>query len=123
MAITPRARRLSELAAWVGGEVVGDPSLEITGVNGLAEAGPTELSFYASGKYKPELEATEAGAVLIGLDAESEGRVSCVRVANPHLAFAKVSLLFNPRPSFAAGIHPGAQVHPEALVHPEATVM
>jgi len=123
MAITPRARRLSELAAWVSGEVAGNQSLEITGVNGLAEAGPTELSFYASGKYRPELEATKAGAVLVGLDAEPLGRVACVRVANPHLAFAKVSLLFNPPPSFTAGIHSLAQVHPEAKVHPEATVM
>jgi UDP-3-O-[3-hydroxymyristoyl] glucosamine N-acyltransferase len=123
MASTPRARRLSELATWVGGEVTGDPSLQITGVNGLAEAGPTELSFYAGGKYKRELEATEAGAVLIGLDAEREGEVNSVRVANPHLAFAKVSLLFNPRPSFIPGIHPGAQVHPDSSVHPEATVM
>jgi UDP-3-O-[3-hydroxymyristoyl] glucosamine N-acyltransferase len=123
MASTPRARRLSELAAWVGGDVTGDPSLQITGVNGLAEAGPTELSFYAGGKYKRELEATEAGAVLIGPDAEREGEVNYVRVANPHLAFAKVSLLFNPRPSFIPGIHPGAQVHPDSSVHPEATVM
>jgi len=123
MAITPRARRLSELAAWVSGEVAGNSSLEITGVNGLAEAGPTELSFYASGKYRPELEATRAGAVLVGLDAEPEGRVSLVRVANPHLAFAKVSRLFNPPPSFAPGIHSLAQVHPEAAVHREATVM
>jgi UDP-3-O-[3-hydroxymyristoyl] glucosamine N-acyltransferase len=107
----------------VGGEVAGNPSLEITGVNGLAQAGPTELSFYASGKYRAELEATRAGAILIGADVPMGGRASYVRVANPHLAFAKISTLFNPRPSFPAGIRAGAEVHSQARVHPEATVM
>jgi UDP-3-O-[3-hydroxymyristoyl] glucosamine N-acyltransferase len=119
----PRVRRLSELAAWVGGEVVGNPSLEITGVNGLAQAGPTELSLYASGQYRAALEATRAGAILIGPDASAGDRVSFVRVPNAQLAFAKISALFNPRPSFPAGVRPGAWVHPEARVHPEASVM
>lgn len=115
-------RRLSELAACVAGQVEGNPGLEITGVNGLAEAGPTEISFYASGKYRSELETTRAGAVLASPEAKVLGR-ACVRVHNPHLAFAKISALFNPRPSFPPGIRPGAQVHPEARVHPEAAVM
>ena len=119
----PRVRRLSELAAWVGGEISGNASLEITGVNGLADAGPTELSFYANSKYRAEVEATRAGAILIGADAPAAKRASWVRVANPHLAFAKISALFNPPPGFAPGIRPGAQVHPEARVHAEATVM
>ena len=40
-----RTRTLAELAAVVGGQLEGDGSLEISGVNGLTEASPSEISF------------------------------------------------------------------------------
>jgi UDP-3-O-[3-hydroxymyristoyl] glucosamine N-acyltransferase len=119
----PSPRRLGELAAHVGGELVGDAGLMITGLNGLAEANPGELSFYGNPRYRRQYEATRASAVLVGPDAEAREGVSLVRVSNPHLAFARISSLFHPRPSHAPGVRPGAHVHPEARIHPEATVM
>jgi UDP-3-O-[3-hydroxymyristoyl] glucosamine N-acyltransferase len=116
-------RVLSELASAVGGQVIGDPSLAICGVNVLSEAGPGELSFYGSTRYRGELAATRASAVLISGEAPARGGVTWVRVASPHLAFAKISAIFHPLPRFAAGVRPGAHVHPEARVHPEAAVM
>ena len=46
-------RRLGELAAHVGGELLGDAGLLIHGLNGLAEAGPGELSFYGNTQLPP----------------------------------------------------------------------
>lgn len=117
------ARPLSELAAHVGGEVLGDASLLITGVNGLAEAGPSEVSFYGNKRYRKQVDATRAGAVLVGEELPARPGLTLVKVANPHLAFAKLSALFHPRQAFAPGVSPRAHVHPEARVHPEATVM
>ncbi|HZA13524.1 MAG TPA: UDP-3-O-(3-hydroxymyristoyl)glucosamine N-acyltransferase [Myxococcaceae bacterium] len=116
-------RVLSELASAVGGQVIGNPSLTICGVNVLADAGPGELSFYGSTRYRAELETTRASAVLINGDTPMRQGVTWVRVSSPHLAFAKISAMFHPRPRFAAGIRPGAHVHAEATVHPEAAVM
>lgn len=120
---TPKPRRLGELAAHVGGELLGDAGLVITGLNGLVEAVPGELSFYGNPRYRRQYDATRASAVLVGRDAEPREHVSLVRVANPHLAFAQISQLFHPRPTYEAGVRPGAHVHPEASVHPDATVM
>jgi UDP-3-O-[3-hydroxymyristoyl] glucosamine N-acyltransferase len=117
------SRRLDELAAHVGGEFLGDAGLLITGLNGLAEAGPGELSFYGNPRYRRQYEASRASAILVGPDAPVREGVALVRVANPHLAFAQVSHLFHPRPSYTAGVRLGAHVHPEARVHPEAAVM
>lgn len=124
-------RPLSELAALVGGEIVGDPQLRITGVNGLAEAAPTELSFYVNRRYRAELDRSRAGAILIGTDvhlpdlvpSQPAPRTSYVKVAQPHLAFAKISWLFHPHPSFAPGVSPRAHVHAQARIDPAATVM
>jgi UDP-3-O-[3-hydroxymyristoyl] glucosamine N-acyltransferase len=117
------SRSISELAAAVGGEVLGDPALPIRGVNSLAEAEPGELSFYGNTRYRKELAATRASAVLLSGEAPPRADIVFVRVTNPHLAFAKISSLFHPRPRFSAGVRPGAHVHPEAHVHPDATVM
>lgn len=119
----PSPRRLGELAAHVGGELVGDAGLLITGLNGLAEALPGELSFYGNPRYRRQYEASRASAILVGPDTDVREGVSLVRVSNPHLAFARISSLFHPKPVHAAGVRPGAHVHPEARVHPEAAVM
>jgi len=119
------ARPLSELALLVGGEVVGDGSRLISGVNGLAEASPNEVSFYANSRYRKGLEVTRAGAVLVESEA-SVGRrdgMNWVRVKNARLAFAKIAKLFSPKPALGPGIRPGATIDPRAGVDPEAVVM
>lgn len=123
MHTTPAPRRLGELAAHVGGELLGDAGLLIQGLNGLAEAGPGDVSFYGNTRYRKQYEATRASAVLVGLEVPAREGVSLVRVPHPHLAFAKLSQLFHPVRRPQAGVSPGAHVHPEARVHPEATVM
>jgi UDP-3-O-[3-hydroxymyristoyl] glucosamine N-acyltransferase len=116
-------RRLGDLATHVGGELLGDPAQAIRGLNGLAEAETGDLSFYGNPRYRRQYEATRASAVLVGPDAAPRAGVSLVRVANPHLAFARLLELFHPRRSHPPGVRLGAIVHPGAVVHLEATVM
>jgi UDP-3-O-[3-hydroxymyristoyl] glucosamine N-acyltransferase len=120
-ASTPRP--LGELATHVGGELLGDAGLIIHGLNGLAEAGPGDVSFYGNTKYRRQYEATRASAVLVGSDVALRDGVALIRVANPHLAFARLLTLFHAPPRPVAGVSPQAHVHPGAQVHPEATVM
>jgi UDP-3-O-[3-hydroxymyristoyl] glucosamine N-acyltransferase len=117
-------RPLAELVAHVGGMLRGDGSVRIHGVEGLAEAGPTDLSFYASPRYKEALALTRAAAVLVpmGEQPEREG-LALVQVPNPHLAYARISALFHPAPRAPAGVSPKANVHAAARVHPEACIM
>ncbi len=102
---------------------MGDAQLPIAGVNGLTEAGPSDLSFYGNPKYRREFEASRAAAVLVGSDGAAPAGRTVVRVGNPHLAFAQVSALFHPPARHPAGVSPHAFVHPEAQVDPSATVM
>ncbi|NVJ25954.1 UDP-3-O-(3-hydroxymyristoyl)glucosamine N-acyltransferase [Myxococcus sp. AM011] len=123
MKTSPAPRRLGELAAQVGGELLGDPEQLIHGLNGLEEASPGDVSFYGNTRYRRQFEATKASAVLVGGDASPREGVALVRVSNPHLAYAKLLRLFHPANRPVPGVRPGAHVHPEATIHPEATVL
>ncbi|MBF5046330.1 UDP-3-O-(3-hydroxymyristoyl)glucosamine N-acyltransferase [Aggregicoccus sp. 17bor-14] len=116
-------RRLGDLAAHVGGELLGDPAQAIRGLSGLAEAATGDLSFYGNPRYRREFESTHASAVLVGPDVPPRAGLSLVRVPNPHLAFARLLELFHPRVRPPPGVRLGAIVHPGALVDLEATVM
>ena len=117
-------RPLAELVAHVGGRLRGDGSLLIHGVGGLAEAGPAELSFYASHRYREALAATRAGAVLVPVGEEvARPDLALVQVPNPHLAYARISALFHPEVRPPGGVSSKACVHPAARVHAGAAVM
>ena len=70
---------LRDIAAFVGGELVGDASLIIRGLAPLSEARPSDLSFLDNEKYLGQFEMTEAGAVIVGPDIEPHGRTRHVR--------------------------------------------
>jgi UDP-3-O-[3-hydroxymyristoyl] glucosamine N-acyltransferase len=124
MGSDPAGRPLAELVAHVGGTLRGDGSLRIHGVEGLTEAGPRDLSFYGSHRYREALAATRAAAVLVPVGEEtSRTDLAVVQVPNPHLAYARISALFHPAAHHAPGASPRAFVHPTARVHPEACVM
>ncbi len=112
-----------DVAALVGGTLEGDGALALTGVAGLEQALPGQLSFYGNQKYKQALAATRASAVLVPPDAPPRGEKTYVVVPNPHLAFARVARAFHPSRTHAPGVSPKASVHPSAQVDPSATVM
>lgn len=118
------SRTLAELAAAVGGAVKGDPSREISGVNGLAEASPGEIVFFNNPKYRDQLAATRASAVVIEeASAGLLGGRDAIVAKDAYLAFAKVSAVFHPRPVFAPGVDARAVIEQGATVDPSATVM
>ncbi len=114
---------LDELARRLGGELTGDGRLRLSGVAGLAEAGPADLSFYGNARYRKQLASTRAGAVLVNARPSERPELPCIQVPNPHLAFARASQLFHPVKAHAPGLSERAFVHPEATVAPSATVM
>lgn len=117
---------LRDLAAELGGRVVGDDAIAITGVETLDKAGASHISFYTNRRYKKAYLATRAGAVIVSeRDAEGEvpAGVSLLVIDEPYLAFAKVSTRFHKPPTYPAGIDPRAAIEEGVEVHPTATVL
>src|SRR5207237_9111594 len=94
-----------------GGDLVGDPKLNITGAASLAEATSGEISFFANRKYIGLLRKTRASAIFVSPDFAEPINAAQVRVSNPTKAFEQVVLKFAPKPiTFAPVIHPSAVV-------------
>ena len=117
------ALKLSEIAARVGGEVVGDGRFEITGVAKIEEAREGEITFLANPKYSKFLEQTRASAVIVPGDFSEPTDKSLIRTKNPYYAFLQtVTLFYPPVPLIDKGIHPTAVVGEETELGKDLSV-
>lgn len=113
--------KLSEIAAQLGGTVEGSAEVEITGVAGLDEATPVDLTFLSNPKYYRKAEATRAAAIIVGTEDKLSGHI-LLRAADPYLAFARAIELFNPPERPRPGIHPTAVIAPSAQLGCNASI-
>jgi UDP-3-O-[3-hydroxymyristoyl] glucosamine N-acyltransferase len=110
--------KLAEIASILGATLAGPngaADLEITGVAGIEEAGPGQITFVANPKYAPATKTTRATAVIVARDFPEIAKPT-VRSDNPYLTFARVLELFYHPPQYSAGVHPTAVIHPTARV-------
>lgn len=116
-------KTLGQLATMVDGRVHGDPSYRLTGVATLSAATSEHISFLANGAYRPALETTQAGAVILTPDDQASCHSHALVTTNPYAAYAKIASLCIPQykgnegeVSLTAVVHPTAQVHPNAIL-------
>jgi UDP-3-O-[3-hydroxymyristoyl] glucosamine N-acyltransferase len=113
---------LGQLAERLGAVLHGAPDKPISGLATLQEAGADQLSFLANTQYRKFLPASQAGAVLLTA-ADAEGYAgNALVVANPYLAYAELSHLFDRKPQALPGVHPTAVVAADAQVDASASV-
>ncbi|MFI5115734.1 MAG: UDP-3-O-(3-hydroxymyristoyl)glucosamine N-acyltransferase [Terriglobales bacterium] len=98
-----------------------DPDAEITGVAGIEEAGPGQITFVANPKYAAAAKTTAAAAVIVAEDFPAIA-TGMLRSKNPYLAFARAINLFYQPPVYEAGVHPTAVIAPTARIGKQAHV-
>jgi UDP-3-O-[3-hydroxymyristoyl] glucosamine N-acyltransferase len=107
---------LAELAARFGLRLRGDGSRIITGVATLESAAAQQLGFLANPRYRAQLIATQAGAVILRESDAAACTTNCLIAADPYVAYAKIAAMFERVPAAIAGIHPSAVVAASASV-------
>ena len=112
---------LQHLADALGCVLIGDGNTLITGLAGMEQAGPTELTFLANPKYAHKVKHTQAAAILIGQPLPSPGPASLLS-ANPYHDFARALGLFYQPPRPAPGIHPHAAIASTAQIGKGASI-
>jgi UDP-3-O-[3-hydroxymyristoyl] glucosamine N-acyltransferase len=117
---------VAELAALVGGETLGDPALRCHRIGPLATAGGDTVAFLSHPRYRAQLDASAAGCVLVTPELRDAvaTRPSAVLVADPYLAFARLTQWWaeRTRPPVEPGVHRSAVVEAGAIIHPSAVI-
>lgn len=107
---------VGEIADLVGGVVQGDRDVRVTGLNGIRQAAPGDLTFLSDVRYAAHLRVTQAAAVLVARDI-SEAPCPRIQVDNPYMAMLVVSTHFYGGKSLVApGVHPCAVVAEDVVM-------
>jgi UDP-3-O-[3-hydroxymyristoyl] glucosamine N-acyltransferase len=102
--------RLDKLAKILNGVVIGDGSVEITGVAGIKEAHEGDITFLVNPKYESYVATTKASAIIVANDHKKIPKPH-IKIENPYLAFLKAVRLFRAdTQKVDAGVHPTAVI-------------
>jgi len=117
---------LGELAAHLGGELIGDAAVRITRIGPLEGATPSTISFLSNPRYQPQLVSSQAGCVLVSpaMREVAAQRGAAIVLDDPYFGFARLTRLWaqRMRQQPAAGVHPSAVVDPTARIGEGASV-
>lgn len=99
---------LEDIATFIDADLIGDPSLKINSLATSANAQKDQLTYIASDKYKSDLIASKAGAVIISKNLLDDCPTNALVVNNVYLAFAKITHYFKQKTTHLNGIHSSA---------------
>jgi UDP-3-O-[3-hydroxymyristoyl] glucosamine N-acyltransferase len=97
----------AELARHVGGTLVGEDSLVITGVASIEGAAGGDLIFAQTPRHLKRAERSPASCILVPRQIR-ESRKALIQVDNPRLAFSAIVAMYHPPERAEAGVHPTA---------------
>jgi UDP-3-O-[3-hydroxymyristoyl] glucosamine N-acyltransferase len=112
-------KTLGQLAQLVAGRLEGDPSRTVTGVAGLADAGPGDVAFVALPRYKAAAAASRAGCLVVPekWNGVAAAGGALLRVADPNRAMVAVAAaLCPPLPAPEPGVDGRAAVAASAVL-------
>jgi UDP-3-O-[3-hydroxymyristoyl] glucosamine N-acyltransferase len=112
---------VAQVAEKLKGEVIGDGSVQLTGLAPADKARPGELTFAENAAYFAAAEKSQAAAILVAEPFVSASK-ALIRVANPRVALARVLPVFFPPEEHPCGIHPSAVVSESARIDPSAHI-
>jgi UDP-3-O-[3-hydroxymyristoyl] glucosamine N-acyltransferase len=126
--------RLGELVERLGGQLVGDPNLIVSGIAPLADAGVSDISFLSNSKLRAQAASSGAAALIVSKadDATVAETYRGARIVtnNPYVYFARAAQYFAaldevaPSPGIdpSASVAAGARIDPSAHIGPHVTI-
>ena len=85
-----------EIATFLNGEIIGDPTLKINSVSKIEEGGKGSLTFLSNNKYEHFIYETEASAVLVNESfiPEQEVKATMIKVKDAYSALSSLLNLY-----------------------------
>lgn len=110
---------IQEIATIVNGELFGNTSETITGLETIDAAIKGHATFIGNRKYARKWDASNASVAIVtkGIELKSKESAALIKVANADLAMAKLLEVFSPElPIFDSDIHTTAVIHASAVL-------
>lgn len=107
-----------QIAAYLGGEVVGDENAKVSTFAKIEEGVPGALSFLSNPKYTAHIYNTQSSIVLVNSDFVPEHPISAtlIKTPNAYESLAKLMMLYESTKPKKTGISPMAAVATTATV-------
>jgi UDP-3-O-[3-hydroxymyristoyl] glucosamine N-acyltransferase len=126
--------RLGELVERLGGQLAGDPNIEVTGIAPLADAGAAHISFLSNSKFRAQAGQSQAAALIVSpndddtIAATYQG--ARIVTKNPYAYFARAAQYFfsltevipAPGVDASATIGRDCRIDPSAHIGPHVTI-
>ena len=110
---------IQEIATIANGELFGNTSETIIGLETIDAAMKGHATFIGNRKYARKWDASNASLAIVtkGIELEPKENTALIKVANADLSMAKLLEVFSPEPPhFDTDIHASAVVHPSAVI-------
>ncbi|MGL5014645.1 MAG: UDP-3-O-(3-hydroxymyristoyl)glucosamine N-acyltransferase [Bacteroidales bacterium] len=107
-----------QIAAFIGGEVVGDPDVAVSDFTKIEEGRPGALSFLANPKYEEYIYSTESSIVLVNSSfiPSKEIKATLIKVENAYASLAKLLQLSESVKPRKSGVHNTAIISESARI-------
>jgi len=117
---------LGDIAAHLGGELIGDANVRVNRIGPLEGATPSTISFLSHPKYQSQLAGSAAACVLVSpaMREAAAARGAAIVLDDPYLGFARLTQLWaqHLRPPATPGVHASAVIDPTASIGAGASI-
>jgi UDP-3-O-[3-hydroxymyristoyl] glucosamine N-acyltransferase len=106
--------KAQEIALFLGGEVVGDPTVNVSGISKIEDGKPGTLAFLANPKYENYLYTSEASIVLVNQDftPRQPVKTTLIKVTDAYQAFASLLEMYTKaRERLKVGVEQPSFIH------------
>ena len=118
-----RTRSVKQIAEFVQARVLGDETVQLTGISSIESAVAGDLVFVDDEKNLRAALESQASAVVVGdFAAGKTNSKPLLLVTQPRLAFVRAAQLLYPAPERKRGIQSSAIVHPSAQLADRMTI-
>ncbi|MGM0568562.1 MAG: UDP-3-O-(3-hydroxymyristoyl)glucosamine N-acyltransferase [Elusimicrobiota bacterium] len=118
-----RKIKLKKLVSIIGGEIQGNPEIEINGINSLDKASEGDISFLSNARYKGLLSNTKASCVIVPLNYKEDACPSLIKSDNVELAVKMAAReLLGKRKHPVKGISSKSSISPGAEISGQGAV-
>ena len=113
--------RLTRLCELLNGELVGDGSVEVSGIAEIESAGSGQITFLVNKRYAKYLKSSEATAVIISEDMQNP-EIPAIKVTDVQIAKAKTLEFFYQPKEYPKNIDSDAHIGENAQVGKDSFV-